>query len=130
MFELIKKGNMIQSGDLLFDNMLNNIFGNIHNTSSDYYYSSDDKCHYIELAFPGLNKKDINLTINDNYLSLSHDSSQDDKNSIWNKSFNRRIKLPNNIKKDGVSAKLKDGILSIKIEKVNPIKNTKVIEIK
>ena len=130
MFELINRGNVIQSGDLLFDNMLNNIFGSIHNTSSDYYYSNDDKCHYVELALPGLNKKDINLTINDNYLSLSYDPSEDDKKSIWNKSFNRKIKLPNNIKKDGVSAKLKDGILSIKIEKVNPIKNTKVIEIK
>ena len=130
MFELINRGNMIQSGDLLFDNMLNNVVGNIHNISSDYYYSSDDKCHYVELALPGLNKKDINLTINDNYLSLSYEHSKDDKNSIWNKSFNRKIKLPHNIKKDGVSAKLKDGILSITIEKVNPIKNTKVIEIK
>ena len=63
MFELINRGNMIQSCDLLFDNMLNNVFGNIHNISSDYYYSSDDKCHYVELALPGLNKKDINFLV-------------------------------------------------------------------
>ena len=76
-----------------------------------------EKNHYIELALPGLDKKDINLNLNGSYLYLSYDSKDESDSSLWNRSFNRRIKVPNNINTDSIKADLKNGILTIKIQK-------------
>lgn len=123
MFELIKNYNRPTTIDSLFNDVFKNNY-------SDYYLLNDEKFYSIELPLPGLNKKDIKLNINDNYLFLSYDSKKDEKNTIWNNSFKKRIKLPRSIQKDTVSAKLKDGILSIKIAKLDYVENSKSIEIK
>ena len=123
MFELIKNHNRLNTLDTLF----NNVF--THNYS-DYYLSHDDEFYCLELALPGINKKDMSLSINNSYLFLSYDPKKDENPTVWNNSFNKRIRLPRNIKKDSVSAKLKNGILSIKIEKSDHLNNSTSVEIK
>ena len=50
---------------------------------------------------------------------------------MWSvNSFNKQIRLPRNIKKDSVSAKLKNGILSVVFEKEDQLNNHTSIEIK
>jgi len=132
MFELIKNNNRLNS---TFDNIFNSMFNEFYTPSNninyiDSYYSSDDKNHYIELALPGINKKDINLSSNDGYIYLSYDSSDKEHSSMWNQSFNRRIKLPKDVLIEDICAKLKDGILSISIKKDKAIIKSKTIEIK
>ena len=118
MFELIKKNRGLNTIDSLFNDFLNDGFFNPNNTNTiDYYYSNDEKNHYIELALPGLDKKDINLSISDGYLDLSYESKDKSSSAFWQRSFHRRIKLPNNINLDSINADLKNGILSIKIGK-------------
>ena len=123
MFELIKNHNRLNTLDTLF----NNVF--THNYS-DYYLTHDDEFYCLELALPGINKKDMNLSINDSYLFLSYDPKKDDNHTVWSNSFDKRIRLPRNIKKDSVAAKLKNGILSIKIEKSDHLNNNTSVEIK
>jgi HSP20 family protein len=124
MFELIKNHNSLNTLDSLFSNVCTHSY-------SDYYLSHDDDLYHLELALPGLNKKDINLSINDNYLFLSYEPKKDDKHNMWSGScFNKRIRLPRSIKKDSISAKLKNGILSISIEKADRLDNNTSIEIK
>ena len=125
MFELIKNHNTLNTLDSLFSNVFT------HNNYLDYYLSHDDNFYYLELALPGLNKNDVKLSVNDNYLFLSYDLKNDEKPTVWSGgSFDRRIRLPKNIKKDSISAKLKNGILSISIEKVDYLTNHTSIEIK
>ena len=71
MFELIKNHNRLNTLDTLF----NNVF--THNYS-DYYLSHDDEFYCLELALPGINKKDMSLSINDSYLFLSYDPKKYD----------------------------------------------------
>ena len=124
MFELIKNHNSLNTLDSLFSNVFSYNY-------SDYYLSHDDKFYYFELALPGLNKKDIKLSINDNYLFLSYDPKKDEKHTMWiGRSFNKRIRTPRDIKKDSVSAKLKNGILSISIEKKEDLNNHMSIQIR
>ena len=132
MFELIRNNQRLGKIDSLLDTFLNDSFSNHENfyNKIDYYFSDDDVNYYIDLALPGLEKKDINLNVTDNYLFLNYESKDNNDHSFWNRSFSRRIKLPSNIKKDAISAKLKNGILSIKIKKdIEEIKSKK-IEIK
>ena len=128
MFELIKNNNRVNSIDSLFNNILNDRYDFINHYNIDSHFSSDEKNYYIEVALPGANKKDINLNMENGILNLSYSSNEE--NFTWNNSFNKRIKIPTDVKENTISAKLKDGILSIKLEKDQEVIKSKVIDIK
>jgi len=131
MFELIKNNRGLNTVDSLFNDFFSDSFFNTNSINTiDYYYSNDEKNHYIELALPGLDKKDINLNLNGSYLYLSYESKDESNSSLWSRSFNRRIKIPNNINTDSIKADLKNGILTIKIQKNKQEIENKKIEIK
>ena len=132
MFEIIQNNHRLGA----IDSLLNQFFSDsiyTHNYSMshlDYNYSSDEKKYYIDVALPGLEKKNINLNISDNYIFLNYESTDKENASFWNQSFNRRIQLPANIDTDSITAQLKNGILSITIKRVKPASNMKKINIK
>jgi len=132
MFKLIKNNQGLGSIDSLLNQFFNDSICNYNHSIShlDYNYSSDENNYYLDLALPGLEKKDINLNISDNYLFLNYESADKENSSFWNQSFNRRIKLPANIDMDSITAQLKNGILSITIKRVKPASNMKKINIK
>ena len=132
MFELIKNNQKLESIDSLLNNFFNDTFYHYNNSVNnvDYYSSDDEKNYYIELAVPGLEKKDINLSINNNTLLLHYESKNEKDHSFWQKSFRRNIKLPKNINLNSIEAKLKNGILSIKIQKDQQESKNQIIEIK
>jgi len=132
MFELIKNHRKLENIDSLLNNFFNDTFcvNQCGTHQMDSYFSDDESNYYVELALPGLEKKDINLNINNKDLCINYEPKNDTDNSFWKKSFNRKIKLPNNIKPNGISAELKNGILSVIIKKENVKKCNKTIEIK
>lgn len=115
MFELIKNKNNRDLFDNLFDNLMLKSCNMRDYKSNDSYFSTDEKYYKIDIALPGANKDEIQLSINNNYLDLNYTNQND--NNIWNNSFNRTIKLPNDILENKINAELKDGILSIKISR-------------
>ena len=127
MFELIKNKNRLNRIDYLFNNMLNNTFSssNIH---SDSFISSDDNNYYIEIAIPGVDKKDINLSIERDFLKLACETGNED--NVWNKSFCQNFQLPEDVNENSITAELKNGILSIKLEKDKKSIKIKTIDIK
>lgn len=132
MFEIIKKNYTLNNTDSFLDRLLSDSMYNDNSyiSNGDYNYSYDDDNYYIELALPGLDKKDININIVENYLCLSHESKEKDNSFFWVKSFNKRIKLPSNINLENISAQLKNGILSIIIERIKKESTIKKITIK
>ena len=131
MFELIKNNRSLNTIDSVFDNFFNDNFFNINTINTmDYYCSSDEKKYYIEVALPGLDKRDVNLNLNDNFLYLNYERKDESCNTFWKRSFNRRIKLPNDINSDSIKANLKNGVLNIEIEKDKITTQNKKIEIK
>ena len=130
MFEIIKNNRGLNNIESLFDNFFNDSFFNHSINSLDYYLSEDDKKYFIEFALPGIDKKEINLNINGSYLYLSYEAKVDSVDSFGSKSFSRRIKLPNNINRDTIKASLKNGVLTIDLEKDVSEIESKKIEIK
>ena len=128
MFEIIKNNN-VHIIDNLFNNFLNDRLSLLNQDFSDAYFSKDEKKYCIEIALPGAVKKDINISLEDNHLILSYASSVGEE-SVWNSTFNKRIKIPNDVNTDSVTAKLKNGILSIFLERKVKVVKTKVIEVK
>ena len=115
MFELIKNKNNRDLFDNLFDNLMLKSCNMGDYKSNDSYFSTDEKYYKIDIALPGANRDEIQLSVNNNYLDLNYTNQND--NNIWNSSFNRTIKLPNDILENKINAELKDGILSIKISR-------------
>jgi len=86
---------------------------------------------YIVFAdLPGMEQKDIELSIASNVLSLSGEKAKKAdgerrrffREESWTGSFRRTISLPNTVDPEKVSAELKDGVLSVRIGKKAELK--------
>ncbi|WP_088341487.1 Hsp20/alpha crystallin family protein [Robiginitalea sediminis] len=98
------------------------------------------KDHFeIELAAPGFDKKDFNVTIEDGYLNISAEKKVAEEEEKENYSrrefrynaFERAFELPENVKEEAIKARYNDGILRFKLLKKAEVekKKPKVIEV-
>ena len=91
-------------------------------------YEYDDKVGIVA-EIPGLTKKQLNVEVEDNVLTISGD-----KHGVWEEegakvirrelkasSFKRSFQLGELLDGDSVDANFKDGILSIEIPKIEPV---------
>jgi HSP20 family protein len=93
-----------------------------------------DKEIVINAEIPGVDKKDINLDINENLLTISFEKKQekDEKDEGWKiverryGKFSRTITLPSNIKSSEAKASYKDGVLKIVLPKEKSSKSSKI----
>jgi HSP20 family protein len=100
----------------------------------------NEKTFEIEIASPGIEKKDFNVTVNSGILTISAERKQererkDDKytrREFGCTSFSRSFNLPVNTNEDDISAHYEDGILKLSIvKKTGPeTRPKKTIEIK
>jgi HSP20 family protein len=87
--------------------------------------SENDDYLIFTINIPGVNPKDLDVSITEDFLNINgsaaKQSMNEDKNSYSENreviSFSRRIKLPCRAKVDDVNATYKDGILTIVIPK-------------
>ena len=95
--------------------------------------------YYIEVDLPGVSKDDINIDVDENTLTISgirkvKEEHKDDSfykvESVYGK-FERSFSLPEDVDTDKIEAKHENGVLEIKIPKVEKVeKAPKKIEIK
>ncbi|MBS2004390.1 MAG: Hsp20/alpha crystallin family protein [Cyanobacteria bacterium SZAS LIN-5] len=79
----------------------------------------------IKVELPGMNEKDINVSVNNELLTISGEKKQEKEQSEkgWYRmerqygSFCRNIPLPYEVESDKVDAVYKNGILSLKLPK-------------
>ncbi len=80
----------------------------------------------IEVAAPGLDKKDFNIDIHNNVLTISsekEDKTEENEEGKYMRrefsyyKFKRSFTLPDTVKEDKIKAKHKDGVLNITIPK-------------
>ncbi|SDS19304.1 heat shock protein Hsp20 [Polaribacter sp. KT25b] len=92
-----------------------------------------DDAFEVELAAPGFEKKDFDVTINEGCLNISAESSKskEEKEDNYTRkefsynSFEKRLKLPDSVKEEDVMAKYKDGVLSFNLLKKEDSKKLK-----
>jgi len=84
-----------------------------------------DKDYLIELAAPGLSKKDFKVELENHTLSISSEKEEkheEEENGISRKEFSynsfcRSFRLPENSKADKIEAEYENGVLKIEIPK-------------
>ena len=120
-----------------FDRMLDGIFNDgwnlnptIQTNAIPVDISENDNAFILNADFPGFDKKDVNLTIEEGVLTLSANRELDNKSNdgayrIRERragSFSRSFTLPENVLADDISAKFKNGTLSVTIPKAEEVK--------
>lgn len=82
-----------------------------------------DKSYKMSVALPGLDKKDVNLEVDGNCLTISSEKSYENKDEKDNwmrqeyhyASFFRRFELPEDADPEKIEAKMKNGVLNIEV---------------
>ena len=85
----------------------------------------NEKSFVLELAVPGIDKNDLKIDINEDVLTISHETkNESEENSDGYKrkefsysSFCRSFYIPENVKADKIGASYKDGVLSVELPK-------------
>lgn len=134
---LIRKGNL----NTLFNRMsemlqpLNSIdkeldwpFPTVRNKSTDYTTYKEDSNQVIEMALLGYEKKDIDIDITENVLTIK---SKIDKNisTLVNREFSESYNLPDNSEVDKIGATLSNGLLKVVVPLAQPKVFSKKIKI-
>ena len=101
----------------------------VNRTAPAINVKENDKAYTVELAAPGLKKEDFNVHINDEgNLVIKMESKQEKKDEDKNTRYLRRefsyskfeqtLILPDDVKKEDISAKVDNGVLTVELPKV------------
>ncbi|MBT3945254.1 MAG: Hsp20/alpha crystallin family protein [Candidatus Marinimicrobia bacterium] len=115
------------------DNMISNVFEKDWNfpvqSKSNWSPAVDvnesDSSFMLTADIPGLTKKEVNVNVSNNVLSISGERKIEDEKESDNfhyrerlyGSFSRTFNLPETVKEEDISASFKNGILSITLPK-------------
>jgi len=93
----------------------------------------------IHLELPGVSEKDVEVSIENNTLTIRGEKrterEEKDKNTYFSErrfgAFERAFRLPDDVREADIKATCKDGVLTIRIPKIEPKKPaSRKIEIK
>ena len=102
---------------------------NEHTPMPKMNVSESDKNYELELSVPGLSKEDLSLSVDsDNNLVIEmvqHEEKKEEKkdrhylrHEFSTMQFKQLFSLPENVKKEAISAKVEHGILYVTLPKV------------
>jgi HSP20 family protein len=126
-----------QEIDRLFDGVSRNIPGLATTTMPSMDISETDKAIEITAELPRLDKKDVEINVADNLLTIRGEkkSEREEKNRDYYLversygSFSRSVELPSGVKVEDITAEIANGVLKVTVQKPAP-KQAKKIEIK
>jgi len=90
--------------------------------------------YLVEAALPGLKPEDVEITVENNVLTIKGETRQevDDKQRNFHRverrfgAFQRTIGLPTTVKADAIKADLTNGVLRLEIPKAEEVKPRKI----
>lgn len=101
-----------------------------------------DKAYTVEVAAPGMKKEDFNVHINDEgnliiKMEQKQEQKEEDKNTRYLRrefsysKYEQTLILPDDVKKDAISARVEHGVLTVELPKVveEKVKVSRQIEI-
>jgi HSP20 family protein len=88
-----------------------------------------DKAYVVELAAPGMTKADFNVHINDEgnlivKMEKKNENKEEDKSARYLRrefsytKFEQTLILPDDVKKEDISAKVENGVLTVELPKI------------
>jgi len=122
----------------LFDDDFFPVFSQRSTSMPAVNIREDEKRFILDLAVPGIDKKDLKLEIDEDMVTISSESkSEKEENNDGFKrrefsysSFCRSFYIPDNVNKDKIAANYKDGILTVELPKADVEKNKVSREVK
>jgi len=93
-----------------------------------------DKEIIVKAEMPGVDKKDLDISVTRNSVTIKGSTSQEEKeeredyyrSEMSHGSYSRTLTLPANINEDKVKAKYKDGILELTLPKLEETKRQSI----
>jgi len=123
-----------RSIDKVFSGYSPRRFGTYKWPETNVYENHDD--YIVVSKLPGVDKKDVNITLKDNALKISGERKKDklEKSNLYiderfSGTFERNFMLGEKVDADKISAEMKNGILIVKLPK-SPETKPKSINIK
>ena len=118
--------------DRLFDEVLTRAGEGTASCGIDVW--EDENHLYVEADLPGLTRDHIDVTVEDGVLSIraAKDESDEHKGRNYHvaercsRRFERHLRLPEHIDSGKVDASLKDGVLSVKLNRREQAKPRKI----
>ncbi len=115
--------------DRFFTDFWNNSFAGWDEDSTVWSPRVDVKetkdAYEVLADLPGLNKKDINISLHDNVLTVKGERKSEEKSEDDNRyyaertygTFSRSFRLPNLVEQKDIRAEYKDGVLKVVLKK-------------
>jgi len=124
--------------NLFDDDFFAPFFTTRHTTMPAVNIREDEKKFTLDLAVPGMDKKDLKIDLQDDILTISseHKEEKEENRDEYKRrefsysSFCRSFSLPENINKDKIEANYKDGILTVVLPKEHEDKSKLTKQIK
>jgi HSP20 family protein len=109
----------------LFDDDFLPVFSQRNTSMPAVNIKEDDKRFILDLAVPGMDKKDLRIEIHEDVITISseHKDEKEETQDGFKRrefsysSFCRSFYLPENVNKDKIEANYKDGILTVELPK-------------
>lgn len=129
------------------DNFFNNVLSHVNTTAPAVNVKEDNDKYTMEVAVPGIKKEYVRIDLNkDGDLELAIENKLEHKEEDPNKeehkehylrrefsysNYQQTYSLPEDVDREGISAKVEDGILTITLPKYKKevVKNGRSIEI-
>ena len=127
MMPMMRSNNWIPAvfNDLFYSDMM----PKANCTAPAINVKESDKAYVVELAAPGMKKEDFNVHINDEgnlVVKMEHkqENRDEDKNTRYLRrefsysKFEQTLILPDDVKKEDISAHVDNGVLTVELPKV------------
>jgi len=96
--------------------------------------SETEDSYLVDMAVPGLKPEDLNITLENNVLTVKGSLNKQDEERKRNYhrierrygSFQRTIALPSTVKADAIQASLTNGVLKLEIPKAEEVKPRRI----
>lgn len=129
--------NLITSDFFENDNLFDNQLFNMKLDEPALNVKETDEAFEVELAAPGFEKKDFEVTIDDGCLKITAENSNSKEKKEDNytrkefsyNAFEKRLQLPDSIKEEDVKATYKNGVLSFNLVKKEEAKHHEPMKI-
>ena len=127
MMPMMRTNNWIPT---VFNDLFNTEFmPKMSATAPAINVKESDKAYTVELAAPGMKKEDFNVHINDEgnliiKMEQKQEHKDEDKNTRYLRrefsysKFEQTLILPDDVKKEDISAKVEHGVLTVELPKM------------
>ena len=140
MMPMMRTNNWIPA---VFNDLFNaDYLPKVNATAPAINVKESDKAYIVELAAPGMKKEDFNVHINDEgnlvvKMESKNEKKEEDKDTRYLRrefsysKFEQTLILPDDVKKDAISAKVEHGVLTVELPKLveEKVKVSRQIEI-